>query len=287
MEKLDSTQKKRIIFFGAGALFVFLLLFSYFFRTEKKAGCDLIIYGNVDIRQVDLGFRVPGKVQTLLFEEGDEIKQGQLMAMLEKTPYEEDVWQAKANLSAVEATLQGAKARVEKRSKAIGSAAISREIFDDALFSEESLQANFQQAKAGLASATTRYEDTELYAPSNGMILTRIREPGSVINAGEPVYTLSIDSPVWVRTYVSEPNLGKIYPGMQAEVYTDTKTNPTYYGHIGFISPVAEFTPKTVETTELRSDLVYRLRVIVDNPDRGLRQGMPVTIRLKCESEKQ
>jgi HlyD family secretion protein len=119
------------------------------------------------------------------------------------------------------------------------------------------------------------------------MILTRIREPGSVINAGEPVYTLSIDSPVWVRTYVSEPNLGKIYPGMQAEVYTDTKTNPTYYGHIGFISPVAEFTPKTVETTELRSDLVYRLRVIVDNPDRGLRQGMPVTIRLKCESEKQ
>ncbi len=286
MEKLDPTQKKRIIFFGTGALFIFLLLFSYFFRTEKKTSCDLVIYGNVDIRQVDLGFRVPGKVQTLLFEEGDEIRQGQLMAMLEKTPYEEDVWQAKANLSAVEASLQGAKARVEKRSKAIGSAAISREIFDDALFNEESVQANFEQAKASLASATTRYEDTELYAPSNGMILTRIREPGSVINAGEPVYTLSIDSPVWIRTYVSEPNLGRIYPGMQAEVYTDTKTNPTYYGHIGFISPVAEFTPKTVETTELRTDLVYRLRVIVDNPDRGLRQGMPVTIRLKCESEK-
>jgi HlyD family secretion protein len=102
-----------------------------------------------------------------------------------------------------------------------------------------------------------------------------------VVNFGDPVYTLSILSPVWVRAYVSEPELGLIYPGMAAEVYTDTHGGPVYTGHIGFISPVAEFTPKTVETTKLRTDLVYRLRVYADNPDQGLRQGMPVTVKLK------
>jgi HlyD family secretion protein len=68
---------------------------------------------------------------------------------------------------------------------------------------------------------------------------------------------------------------------MDAEVFTDIKRGRTYSGKIGFISPVAEFTPKTVQTTELRTDLVYRLRIYVDNPDRELVQGMPVTVKLK------
>ncbi len=67
---------------------------------------------------------------------------------------------------------------------------------------------------------------------------------------------------------------------MPATVTTDSAPDKLYQGRIGFISPVAEFTPKTVETRELRTNLVYRLRVLVDNPDNGLRQGMPVTVML-------
>jgi HlyD family secretion protein len=67
---------------------------------------------------------------------------------------------------------------------------------------------------------------------------------------------------------------------MKAQVFTDTDPARPYAGQIGFISPVAEFTPKTVETADLRSDLVYRLRIIVTDPDQRLRQGMPVTVRL-------
>ena len=113
------------------------------------------------------------------------------------------------------------------------------------------------------------------------MILTRIQEPGAIVAEGAPVYTLSLTAPVWVRTYVAEPDLGRIHPGMPAAVTTDSAPDKVYAGQIGFISPVAEFTPKTVETTSLRTDLVYRLRVIVDNPDNGLRQGMPVTVTLR------
>jgi HlyD family secretion protein len=109
-------------------------------------------------------------------------------------------------------------------------------------------------------------------------VLTRVREPGAIVAAGEPIVNLSLSSPVWVRAYIEEPDLGRIQAGMKATVSTDAGRR--YNGQIGFISPVAEFTPKAVETKSLRTSLVYRIRVIVDTPDDGLKQGMPVTVNL-------
>ena len=107
----------------------------------------------------------------------------------------------------------------------------------------------------------------------------RAREAGAIENVGETVLSASIVKPVWVRTYVSEPDLGKIKAGMAVEVRSDS--GGAFVGHVGFISPVAEFTPKSVETKELRTSLVYRLRVVVDGETAGLLQGMPVTIVAK------
>ena len=81
-----------------------------------------------------------------------------------------------------------------------------------------------------------------------------------------------------MRAYVPEPSLGKVSLGMPMRVFTDSQPGKPYAGRVGFISPVAEFTPKNVETEALRTDLVYRLRILIDNPDDGLRQGMPVTV---------
>jgi len=67
---------------------------------------------------------------------------------------------------------------------------------------------------------------------------------------------------------------------MEAKITTDANPDKPYIGHIGFISPVAEFTPKTVETPELHTQLVYRLRIIVKNTDQYLRQGMPVSVHI-------
>ncbi len=137
--------------------------------------------------------------------------------------------------------------------------------------------------KAGLESARINLNDTKILSPSNGYILTRVREPGSIVAPGSVVYTLTLHEPIWIRAYVSEPDLGYIKPGMKAEVYTDTYPDKPYEGQIGFISSQAEFTPKTVQTPELRTDLVFRLRVIVNDPKGELRQGMPVTVKLKTE----
>lgn len=97
-------------------------------------------------------------------------------------------------------------------------------------------------------------------------------------SAGANVLVLSLNKPVWVRAYVPEPSLGKVHLGMRVNVITDSRPDKPYSGTVGFISPVAEFTPKNVETEALRTDLVYRLRIVVDDPDQGIRQGMPVTV---------
>src|SRR5690606_38404313 len=132
-------------------------------------------------------------------------------------------------------------------------------------------------ALAERQQAMTRLDDTALVAPADGTILARVREPGAVLPPGATVDTLSVDAPVYVRAWVSEPNLGRIVLGAAVFVTTDS-SDRRYRGQVGFVSPRAEFTPRSVETTDLRTDLVYRLRIVVTDADEHLRQGMPVTV---------
>jgi HlyD family secretion protein len=252
----------------------------YFYIRAQREKNVLTLYGNVDVRQVDIAFRVAGQVEELYFEEGDLVEKGKLMARMVETPYTSQLSEARANLQAIKANLENAEILLKRRQELIESGGVSTESLDDALANRNALQENYASAKASLEIAEDNLSYTKAYAPTEGIVLTRIREPGSVVNPGDSVFTLSITSPVWVRAYVSEPDLGKIYYGMDAEIHTDTEGAPVYSGKIGFISPVSEFTPKTVQTTQLRTDLVYRVRIYVDNPDKILKQGMPVTVKL-------
>ncbi len=273
--KLSSLQAiifLNVLIIGAVLAFIFL-------RPAPKKN-HLTLYGNVDVRLVDIGFRVAGRVSALYFEEGDWVQAGQLLATLEQSPYDSQVDEATANVNATRVNLKNAEILLNRRKALIGVGGVSQEDLDNMQANYEQLVANLAQAEATLAAQQDNMNYTQVTAPVDGVILTRIREPGSVVNPSEPVYTLSVTSPVWIRAFVEEPDLGKIFYGMPAEIYTDTKGGPVYKGRIGFISPVAEFTPKTVQTTALRTDLVYRLRIYADNPDWRLKQGMPVTVKL-------
>ena len=122
--------------------------------------------------------------------------------------------------------------------------------------------------------------DAESAAPMDAVIRTRILEPGDMSSPQKPAFSLAIVDPKWVRAYVTEKNLGRVHPGMAAAVAVDSFPNQRFDGWVGFISPVAEFTPKPVETTELRTSLVYEVRVFVKDPDDQLRLGMPATVFL-------
>jgi HlyD family secretion protein len=147
---------------------------------------------------------------------------------------------------------------------------------------EEIAEADAQlaQAQASLETARLNLRDAQLTAPSDGVILTRAVEKGSMVAAGTPGFSLTLTSPVWARAYVDETMLGRFNSGTQVTLTTDLHPDKPYHGVVGFVSPTSEFTPKNVETADLRTSLVYRLRIVVTDPDVHLRQGMPVTVRL-------
>lgn len=257
-----------------------------FYKIETKPDNDtLTLYGNVDVRQVDISFRVLGRLVDMPFQEGDLVRKGELIATIEKQPYDDQVKQAEAQLALLQVSLKNAETNFKRRAELVGTQSVSKEDYENALYAKEEIEANIKASEALLGVAKKNLADTEVYVPNDGTILTRVREPGAVLNPTEPIYTISLLDPVWIRAFVSERNLGQVFPGMKAQVTTDTPGGKIYEGRVGFISPVAEFTPKTVETTTLRTDLVYRIRVYVDNPDWALRQGMPVTVKLDLKQE--
>lgn len=275
-----SIKMKKIITYAVIALAILAIIvtvIAFVFHSNNKN--EITLYGNVDVRQVDIGFRVAGKITSLFFEEGDKVDKGTLLCTLDVTPYDSQLQEAEQAKKAIAVNLDNANILLKRRIELIGMGAVSQEDLDNAFATRNQLQANLLEAEASLCVARDNLSYTQAFAPTDGIILTRIREPGTVVNPADPVYTVSITDPVWIRAFVDEPDLGKVRYGMDAEVFTDSGNR--YRGKIGFISPVAEFTPKTVETTTLRTDLVYRIRIYIDKPHDGLLQGMPVTVKLQ------
>lgn len=319
-----------IVLLAAGLFFVL--------RQALPTGDTLTLYGNVDIRQVELAFRVGGRLDFLAVDEGDAVQAGQLLARLDPKPLEdalrrtkaecamqqaeldkmlvgyrpEDVEQARAALSGQEAMLVLARQSLDRVSRLYSQRAVAKKELDSvrATYSEavsrvdaarEQLrlmrsgyreediarqQAALDAARAAVDVAATNVADTSLYAPQEGIVLTRVREQGAVVQGGQSVLTLTLNNPTWVRAFVTQPNLGNIYPGQPVALSIDATPDVVYQGTVGFISPTAEFTPKTVETKEIRNDLVFRFRVLVAEPGKVMRQGMPVTLRLRKDGGK-
>jgi HlyD family secretion protein len=287
------------------------------------------LYGNVDIREVELSFRVPGRLTEVAFDEGDAVKAGTTVARLDPVPYElalaaadarvaaaeanlaklkagprpQEIQQARAQVREAEASYRAAQRDLERQLGLEGAGAASQKTLDAARARADEAAAHLVTARETLALAEegyraediaaaeaelsaaraqrdekrTQLEDATLAAPSDGTVIVRAREPGTMLAIGSPVYTLSLDNPVYVRAYVAETDLGRVAPGTKVTITTDS-SDKSYRGQVGFVSPRAEFTPRSVETTELRTDLVYRVRIVVEDPDAALRQGMPVTI---------
>lgn len=140
--------------------------------------------------------------------------------------------------------------------------------------------AQAEAARAQLALIEHQIGQGVLRAPVDGVIRARLLEPGDIASPQNPVFEMARTQPKWVRAYVQQPDLGRIRPGMSAAVISDSLPDKAIAGRIGYISSVAEFTPKTVQTQELRTSLVYEIRIAVSDPQNQLRLGQPVTVRL-------
>ena len=322
-------------------IFIFLLsaiagaAYFYTHQQSTEQANTLMLYGNVDIREVQLTVNASEHLAEVNVQEGDRVSKGRLLARVHTELLEAQLSQVKASLQAQQETVNKLKAGSRKeeiaRAEAEHRAAVSeakmehdtanrlkkllprKQASEDEVESAlaradmakakadataESLalvvagprkediaiaEAQLQAKEAELQLAQQHLIDASLYAPEAGIIRNRILDPGDMVTPQSPILSLALVDPVWVRAYVPETELGKIATGFKAEIMTDSFPDKRYQGWVGYISPTAEFTPKNVQTPELRTRLVYSIRVYACNPQNELRLGMPVTVTIPLQ----
>jgi HlyD family secretion protein len=308
---------------------------AWYANRPAPAGGDLVLYGNVDVRQVSLAFNGSERIASLAVQEGDQVRPGQVVGKLDTTTLELRIAESRAQANALEQTL--ARLRAGNRPQEVGQAraqtaeaqaeadvaakslvrlqglvqgptgrAVSLQEVDNAAARSKAAQARLEgarkaqelvqagarkedvaQAEAQLEAARAQtavlaqqLKDAELRAPIAAVVRARLMEAGDMASPQRPVYTLAITDPKWVRAYVREAELGLVKPGMAASITIDSLPGQAIAGKVGYISSVAEFTPKTVQTEDLRTSLVYEVRVLAEDRDDRLRLGMPATVRI-------
>ena len=330
-------MKKRVIPIAVVLLAAAGLAWWLTHRQPPSRG--IVLYGNVDLREVDLAFNDSQRIASVLVREGDAVRKGQVLARLDTSRLQpqlaqaqaqaaaqravvdrlhhgsrpQEIAQARANLTLAQADARQARdnyRRLEAVSDSSHGRAVSRQEVDNAkaqadvadarvAVNRKALQLaligpreeDIAQAEAMLdgeqaqvALLEQELADAQLRAPLNAVVRSRVAEPGDMASPQKTALTLAITDPKWVRAYVSETDLGRVRSAMPATVEVDSFPGRRFEGWVGFISPVAEFTPKTVQTQELRSSLVYEIRVFVKDPGDLLRLGMPATVNLSSNS---
>jgi HlyD family secretion protein len=308
---------------------------AWWLAHRHGARTELVLYGNVDLRQVDLAFHDSERIAAVYVQEGDRVQRGQILARLDQSRLlpqltqaqaaaaaqrdvvermhngsrPEEIAEARANVALEEADTYEATRKYQRLlslAQASGGRAVSRQDLDDAKAAADVAEARLNvnrkalalevlgprkediaQAEAQLrgdqaqaALLCQMFTDAELRAPLDAVVRSRIAEPGDMASPQTTAFTLAITDPKWVRTYLPEPDLGLVQSGTRATLAFDAFPQQRFDGWVGFISPVAEFTPKTVETPDLRSSLVYEVRVFVHDPGDVLKLGMPATVFL-------
>ncbi len=281
------TKQSRVFIIVIVLAIVIISALIWLILKARHHETEATLYGNIEIRTVDLGFRVEGILEKMFFEEGDLVKAGSVVAMLDDRNYRAAYEKSVAMVAQARAQSTDAAAKWQRNAPLCGDNTVSKQECDTLSNSAKSTAAALRSAIADMEQAEKNFHDAKIIAPEEGIITTRVQEPGASVSPTQPVYVMAKIKPVWIRAYIPETQLGNLEYGAAARVFTDTVNPQTgkkreYHGYVGYISPVAEFTPKTVQTTSIRTDLVYRVRVYVkdEEVDGFLRQGMPVTVKV-------
>lgn len=224
---------------------------------QEKSAKELKLAGHIEVTETDLAFQVPGRLESISVDAGEEVKAGQVIAKIDDKVFRQELEAAQGRLEAADAAPRPKKLK----------------------------DAELKQARAAVELARLRLSYATLTAPVSGLVLARSANPGELAAVGTTIITLGDLENVWFEGYLPERDLGKVRYGQTAAITTDSFPGEKYSGAISYISSKAEFTPKSVETYRERVSMVYRIRIKLPNPQRVLKVGMPAEAVISLDKQ--
>jgi HlyD family secretion protein len=273
-------------------ILVFLLIgISVFFVIScSKKNANLVTgSGTIEVTEYDVASKIPGRIGWLGVDEGDQVNEGQIIVKLTTRELTAEKNRAQASLNAANAQISSIKAqlkylstelkRVEALYKKGGASQQQLDLLksqtDSAIAQLNAAIAMKQQAESALKLAEIQYDESMIAAPISGVVLTKNYERGDVVMPGSTIYTLGNLHRPWIKIYVSDTDLGKVWLGQHVHLTVDSFPNKVFDGVVEQIANKAEFTPHDVQTKEDRTSLVFAVKVYIDNKEMLLKPGMP------------
>jgi HlyD family secretion protein len=248
--------------------------------------------GRLEAKEIYISTKYPGRIKDVLVDEGDTVEAGQVVARMDTTALEAQLREAQAQIKQAQDGRDVAIAQVRVKQAAydyaakdyarseelVGKGAVSqqeaeldnakmlasRAELDSAKVSVVQTEATIDAAKATADRLQAEINDATLVSPIRARVETRLSEPGEVLPAGGRVYAVNDLSDVYMYVYLPETVTGKIPLGSEARIVLDAAPDYPVRTYVSFISPVAQFTPKTVETAEERHNLTFRVKLQLD-----------------------
>jgi len=290
MSKKISKRALTWIIASVAVVAVLFIGFKYW-KAKKSALPEGIVSGNgrLEAKLVDVAAKEPLKVKEVLVEEGALVKPGQVLARLDTVTLEAQLAQANASVAAAEERLAAARATIVKQGREIDLAKIeekrSQNLVAENAGSQRELdvrktrvgttQASLAEAQAALQTAAqeikvaqanaatiqTRIDDAILKSPVTGRVLYRLAEAGEVLSPGGKALTLVDLEDVYMEIFLPSQQAASVRIGAEGRITADFDPNRAVPGHVSFVSPEAQFTPKQVETKTERDKLMFRVKI--------------------------
>lgn len=265
--------------------------------------------GTLEAKEILVSAKIGGTAVQVFVQEGDSVKAGQEIVQIETEKLEIQKRQLAASLTELELNLENTRRSSQAAKEQFLNIQKKFERVKNLFQEQGATQEQYDDAKTGLTSAQIQYEnalnqlkvleakkaqlkaqldlvesqlkDAKIVSPISGTVLELFVDAGEMVRAGAPVANIADLSHLWLKVYLTEKELGKIRLGGSASLFITSIPDTVFHGRITWISPKAEFTPKMVQTKEARSDLVYAVRIDVENPQGILKIGMPVDVEIQ------
>lgn len=263
-------MNKRLLIIGIVVLVALVAGYGAFFvmRSMNKG-----IYGSgtIEVTEVVISSKVNGRIIKLNVDEGSNITSSEILAEVEKQDYQ-------ASLDNAQAKFNLAKKELARNEEMYQTHSISADQLDTA-------KNNYEVAEAALTLAQNQFSYTTITSPITGTILSKAVELGELVVLGSPIVTLANLDEVKLYLYVGETVVGKLKLGEEVKVTVDSLPGKVFIGRVSYISDKEEFTPKPIQTQEERTTYVYKVKVIIPNPNHDLKPGMPADGEFVCNSQ--